>query len=203
MMYGLTETKGRSFSKELLVSNAGWKRPGLPPAQTASVRGDVDAAVGQVGGDGHKLVDKTCPAHQPEGAHQLLMISDHTKNVTWWCNTSAWTQIKGKKRQYLSNYETKTSKTHTTASHGDLEPRQSQRICLLCYEKNQNWQFFMFYKPESLLLTPVLLNAGDNFDIRMKSSSVSRGAISNCSQLVKAKLQVPAGVLFISRLTHE
>lgn len=61
----------------------GRKSPGLPPAQTTSIRRDVDAAVGQVGGDGHKLVDKTCPAHQPEGADEFLMISDHTKNVTW------------------------------------------------------------------------------------------------------------------------
>lgn len=46
----------------------GGESPGVPPAQTTSVRGDVDAAVGQVGGDGHKLVDETGPAHQPEGA---------------------------------------------------------------------------------------------------------------------------------------
>lgn len=54
----------------------------LSPAETASIRGDVDATVGQVGGDGHKLVDETCPAHQSEGVDQLVMISNHTKNVT-------------------------------------------------------------------------------------------------------------------------
>lgn len=54
----------------------------LSPAQTTSVRGDVDAAVGQVGGDGHKLVDEPCPAHQSEGVDELVMISNHTENVT-------------------------------------------------------------------------------------------------------------------------
>lgn len=51
-----------------LCQTVGIKTPERPPAQTTSVRRDVDTAVGQVGGDGHKLIDKTCPAHQPEGA---------------------------------------------------------------------------------------------------------------------------------------
>lgn len=52
-----------------------------PPAETSSIRRDVDAAVGQVGGDGDKLIDKTRPAHQSEGVDQLVVISNHTENV--------------------------------------------------------------------------------------------------------------------------
>lgn len=51
------------------------------PAESPSVGGDVDAAVRRVSGDGHKLVDESCPSHQSEGADQLAMISDHTQNV--------------------------------------------------------------------------------------------------------------------------
>lgn len=51
------------------------------PAEAPSVRGDVDAAVRCVSGDGNKLVDESCPSHQPEGADQLAVISDHTQNV--------------------------------------------------------------------------------------------------------------------------
>lgn len=51
------------------------------PAESSSVRGDVDAAIRGVGGDGHKLVDESCPSHQSEGADQLAMVSYHTENV--------------------------------------------------------------------------------------------------------------------------
>lgn len=51
------------------------------PAESPSVRGDVDAAVRGVGGDGHKLVDEPCPPHQSEGADQLAMVTYHTENV--------------------------------------------------------------------------------------------------------------------------
>lgn len=53
------------------------------PAEASSVGGDVDAAVRGVGGDGHKLVDESCPSHQSEGANQLAMVTDHTQNVAW------------------------------------------------------------------------------------------------------------------------
>ena len=63
------------------------------PAETSSVRRDVDAAVGQVGGDGHKLVDETCSTHQPEGVDQLMMISDDTQNVTCGPDTDTSTDL--------------------------------------------------------------------------------------------------------------
>lgn len=53
------------------------------PAQSAPVWGDVDAAVRQVGGDGHKLVDEARSPHQPEGVHQLEVVADHTQDITW------------------------------------------------------------------------------------------------------------------------
>lgn len=75
-----------------------------PPAETTSIRWDVDAAVCQVCGDWHKLIDETRPAHQPEGVDQLTMVSNDTQDVTcgvrqetggwtgWW--TGWWTGIK-------------------------------------------------------------------------------------------------------------
>lgn len=48
------------------------------PAESPSIRRDVDAAVRQVGGDGHKLVDESCSSHQSEGVDQFVMISYHT-----------------------------------------------------------------------------------------------------------------------------
>jgi len=61
-----------------------------PPAEASSIRRDVDAAVGQIGGDGHKLVDETCPTHQSEGADQLMVVSNYTENVTCGRNTERW-----------------------------------------------------------------------------------------------------------------
>lgn len=55
------------------------------PAETSSIRGDVDTAVSQVGGDGHKLVDESRPTHQSEGADQFVMISDYAQNVSCGC----------------------------------------------------------------------------------------------------------------------
>ncbi len=57
-------------------------RQSSPPAESTSIRRDVDTAVGQVGGDGHELIDETGPTHQSEGVDQLVMISNHTENVT-------------------------------------------------------------------------------------------------------------------------
>lgn len=54
----------------------------FPPAEATSIRRDVDATIGQICGDGHKLVDETRPAHQPEGVHELMMVSNHTEDIT-------------------------------------------------------------------------------------------------------------------------
>lgn len=78
------------------------KSPDVPPAETTSIRRDVDAAVRQVGGNGHKLVDKTGAAHQSEGVDKLMMISNHTEDVTCRQNTDG--QRERKRRcLYLTN----------------------------------------------------------------------------------------------------
>ena len=56
---------------------------GLLPTQAPTVRRDVHAAVRPGGGDRHELCDEAGPPHQPEGAHQLLVVSDHPQDVTW------------------------------------------------------------------------------------------------------------------------
>lgn len=88
MMYGLMEYNthwSRKLSKKfkhfivMVSALLAWT---CPPAETSPIGRDVDAAVGQVGGDWHKLCDKTCPAHQSEGADKLAIVSNHTENVT-------------------------------------------------------------------------------------------------------------------------
>lgn len=56
--------------------------PDILPAESSSVRGDVHAAVGQVGRYGHELVDETGPAHESESADQFVMVSYHAEDVS-------------------------------------------------------------------------------------------------------------------------
>lgn len=61
----------------------------VAPAESSSVRRDVDAAVGHVGGDGHEFIDETRPPHQSEGVDQFPVVSDDAQNVTCGGNTES------------------------------------------------------------------------------------------------------------------
>lgn len=58
--------------------------PDFLPAESSSIWGDVHAAIGQVCGDGHKLVDETGPAHESESGDEFVVISYHAEDVS--CN---------------------------------------------------------------------------------------------------------------------